>query len=170
MWFVNRMKYLLNASMLVFAVICFSPVHAENSTPEQLVGWKQELITIEKILPFANNVLEPVIINAYIADTPTKRTQGLMHVTDLPENEGMLFVFRSSRYVSMWMKNTVISLDIVFIKADGTIAHVHQEAKPLSLQSIPSIYKVKWVLELKAGVAEKLSLKAGDKLVRGTTD
>ena len=70
----------------------------------------------------------------------------------------------------MWMKNTVISLDIVFIKADGTIAHVYQEAKTLSLQSIPSIYKVKWVLELKAGVAEKLSLKAGDKLVRGTTD
>ena len=170
MWFVNRMKYLLNASMLVFAVFCFSPAQAENSTPEQLVGWKQELVKIEKVLPFSNNVLEPVVINAYLADTPTKRTQGLMHVTDLPENEGMLFVFRSSRYVSMWMKNTVISLDIVFIKADGTIAHIHQDAKPLSLQSISSRNKVKWVLELKAGVAEKLSLRPGDKLVRGTTD
>ncbi len=170
MWFVNRMKYLLNASMLIFAVICFSPAHAENSTPEQLVGWKQELITIEKILPFTNNVLEPVIINAYIADTPTKRTQGLMHVTDLPENEGMLFVFRPPRYVSMWMKNTVISLDIVFIKTDGTITHVYQDTKPLSLQSIPSRNRVKWVLELKAGVAEKLNLRPGDKLVRGTTD
>ena len=170
MWFVNQMKYLLNASMLVFAVICFSPAQAENSTPEQLVGWKQELVKIEKVLPFSNNVLEPVVINAYLADTPTKRTQGLMHVTDLPENEGMLFVFRPPRYVSMWMKNTVISLDIVFIKADGTIAHVHQDAKPMSLESIPSIYKVKWVLELKAGVVEKLSLRTGDKLVRGTTD
>ena len=170
MWFVNRMKYLLNASMLVFAVFCFSPAQAENSTPEQLVGWKQELVKIEKVLPFSNNVLEPVVINAYLADTPTKRTQGLMHVADLPENEGMLFVFRSSRYVSMWMKNTVISLDIVFIKADGTIAHIHQDAKPLSLQSISSRNRVKWVLELKAGVAEKLSLRPGDKLVRGTTD
>ena len=170
MWFVNRMKYLLNASMLVFAVFCFSPAQAENSTPEQLVGWKQELVKIEKVLPFSNNVLEPVVINAYLADTPTKRTQGLMHVADLPENEGMLFVFRPPRYVSMWMKNTVISLDIVFIKADGTIAHVHQDAKPLSLQSISSRNRVKWVLELKAGVAEKLSLRPGDKLVRGTTD
>ena len=170
MWFTNRIKYLLNASMLVFAVICFSSVQAENSTPEQLVGWKQELVKIKKVLPLTNDIRESVVIKAYIADTPTKRTQGLMHVTDLPENEGMLFVFRPPRYVSMWMKNTVISLDIVFIKADGTIAHVHQEAKPLSLQSIPSIYKVKWVLELNAGVAEKLSLKAGDKLVRGTTD
>ena len=170
MWFVNRMKYLLSASMLVFAIICFSPIQAENSTPEQLVGWKQELVEIKKTLPLPQSISERIFINAYIADTPTKRTQGLMHVTDLPENEGMLFVFRPPRYVSMWMKNTVISLDIVFIKADGTIAHVHQEAKPLSLQSIPSIYKVKWVLELNAGVAEKLSLKAGDKLVIGTTN
>ena len=170
MWLVNRMKYLLNALMLVFAIICFSPAQAENSTPEQLVGWKQELVKIKKVLPLTNNILESVVIKTYIADTPTKRTQGLMHVTDLPENEGMLFVFRPPRYVSMWMKNTVISLDIVFIKADGTIAHVHQDAKPMSLESIPSIYKIKWVLELKAGVVEKLSLRAGDKLVRGTMD
>ena len=169
MWFINRMKYLLNG-LLALTLICLTPIQAENLTPKQLVGWKQELVTIEKALPFTNNVLHPIVINAYLADTPTKRTQGLMHVADLPENEGMLFVFRPPRYVSMWMKNTVISLDIVFIKADGTIAHVHQDAKPLSLQSISSIHKVKWVLELKAGVAEKLSLRPGDKLVRGTTD
>ena len=170
MWFDNPMKYLLSAFMISLVLICLSHVQAENSVPEQLVGWKQELVKIEKVLPFSNNVLEPVVINAYLADTPTKRTQGLMHVADLPENEGMLFVFRPPRYVSMWMKNTVISLDIVFIKADGTIAHIHQDAKPLSLQSISSRNRVKWVLELKAGVAEKLSLRPGDKLVRGTTD
>ena len=132
MWFVNRMKYLLNAAMLVFAVICFSPVHAENSTPEQLVGWKQELITIEKILPFANNVLEPVIINAYIADTPAKRAQGLMHVTDLPENAGMLLVFSQPRQISIWMKNTLISLDILFLNPSGRIVKIHKNAEPLS--------------------------------------
>ena len=164
MWFDIPMKYLPSASMISLVLICLSPVQAENSVPEQLVGWKQELIEIEKVLG------ENVIINAYLADTPAKRAQGLMHVTDLPENAGMLFVFSRPRQVSMWMKNTVISLDIVFIKANGTIAHVHQGAKPLSMQSIPSIYKVKWVLELKAGVAEKLSLRPGDKLVRGTTD
>ena len=158
------MKYLPSASMISLVLICLSPVQAENSVPEQLVGWKQELIEIEKVLG------ENVIINAYLADTPAKRAQGLMHVTDLPENAGMLFVFSQPRQVSMWMKNTVISLDIVFIKADGTIAHIHQDAKPLSLQSISSRNRVKWVLELKAGVAEKLSLRPGDKLVRGTTD
>ena len=164
MWFDIPTKYLPSASMISLVLICLSPVQAENSVPEQLVGWKQELIVIEKVRG------EDVVINAYIADTPARRAQGLMHVTDLPENAGMLFVFSRPRQVSMWMKNTVISLDIVFIITDGTIAHVHQGAKPLSMQSIPSIYKVKWVLELKAGVAEKLSLRPGDKLVRGTTD
>ena len=170
MWFANRIKCLLNASSLAFTVICFSSAQAENSTPEQLVGWKQELVKIERVLPLTNNLIEPIVISVYIADTPTKRTQGLMHVSDLPENEGMLFIFRPPRYVSMWMKNTVISLDILFIKADGTIAHLHQEAKPLSLQSIPSMHKVKWVLELRAGVVKKLSLRPGDRLVRGATD
>ena len=170
MWLVNRMKYLLNASMLVFAIICFSPAQAENSTPEQLVGWKQELVTIEKALPFTNNVLHPIVINAYLADTPTKRTQGLMHVADLPENEGMLFVFRPPRYVSMWMKNTVISLDILFLNPSGRIVKIHKNAEPLSLASVPSHARVKWVLELNAGVAGKLNLRLGDRLARGKID
>ena len=164
MWFDIPMKYLPSASMISLVLICLSPVQAENSVPEQLVGWKQELIEIEKVRG------ENVVINAYIADTPAKRAQGLMHVTDLPENAGMLLVFSQPRQVSMWMKNTIISLDIVFIEPDGRIAHVHPDAKPLSLESIPSIWKVKWVLELNAGVAGKLNLKPGDKLVRGKID
>ncbi|MBM23599.1 MAG: hypothetical protein CMD78_04945 [Gammaproteobacteria bacterium] len=167
MWLCNQIKYLLNRSMLVLILIYLSTiVQAENSTPEQLVGWKQEMIKIEKVLSSQDNIREHIIINTYIADTPIKRTQGLMHVTDLNENEGMLFIFNPPRHVSMWMKDTVISLDILFIKADGTIAHVHKEAKPLSLRSIPSMHKVKWVLELKAGVTEKLKLRPGHKLIR----
>ena len=61
------MKYLPSASMISLVLICLSPVQAENSAPEQLVGWKQELIEIEKVLG------ENVIINAYLADTPAKR-------------------------------------------------------------------------------------------------
>jgi hypothetical protein len=163
------MKYLLNG-LLALTVICLTPIQAENLTPKQMVGWKQELVEIEKTLPLPQSISERIFINAYIADTPTKRTQGLMHVADLHENEGMLFIFNPPRYVSMWMKNTVISLDIVFIKANGTIAHIYQDAKPLSLRSIPSIHKVKWVLELNAGVTGKLNLKPGDKLVLGKTD
>jgi len=93
-----------------------------------------------------------------------------MHVTDLPENAGMLFVFSQPRQVSMWMKNTVISLDILFLNPNGRIVKIHKNAKPLSLASIPSHAKVKWVLELNAGVAAKLNLQLGYRLVQGKTD
>ena len=164
MWLDIPMKYLPSASMISLVLICLSPVQAENSAPEQLVGWKQELIEIEKVLG------ENVIINAYLADTPAKRAQGLMHVTDLPENAGMLFVFSQPRQVSMWMKNTVISLDILFLNPSGRIVEIQKNMEPLSLASVPSHARVKWVLELNAGVAEKLNLRPGDRLARGKTD
>ena len=164
MWFDIPMKYLPSASTISLVLICLSPVQAENSVPEQLVGWKQELIEIEKVRG------ENVVINAYIADTPAKRAQGLMHVTDLPENAGMLFVFSQPRQVSMWMKNTVISLDILFLNPNGRIVKIQKNAKPLSLANIPSYAKVKWVLELNAGVAAKLDLQPGYRLVQGKTD
>ena len=164
MWLDIPMKYLPSASMISLVLICLSPVQAENSVPEQLVGWKQELIEIEKDLG------ENVIINAYLADTPAKRAQGLMHVADLPENAGMLFVFSRPRQVSMWMKNTVISLDILFLNPSGRIVKIHKNAEPLSLASVPSHARVKWVLELNAGVAGKLNVRLGDRLVQGKID
>ena len=164
MWFDNPMKYLLSAFMISLVLMCLSHVQAENSVPEQLVGWKQELIEIEKVRG------DNVIINAYLADTPAKRAQGLMHITDLPENVGMLFVFSRPRQVSMWMKNTVISLDILFLNPSGRIVKIHKNAEPLSLASIPSHARVKWVLELNAGVAGKLNLRLGDRLARGKID
>ena len=164
MWFDLPMKYLPSASMISLVLICLSPVQAENSIPEHLVGWKQELIEIKKVQG------KNVVINAYIADTPAKRAQGLMHVTDLPKNAGMLFVFSKPRQVSMWMKNTLISLDILFLNSNGGIVKIHKNAKPLSLASIPSHTRVKWVLELNAGVAAKLDLQLGYRLVQGKTD
>jgi len=158
------MKCLPSASMISLVLICLSPVQAENSVPEQLVGWKQELIEIEKVRG------ENVVINAYIADTPAKRAQGLMHVTDLPENAGMLLVFSQPRQISIWMKNTLISLDILFLNPSGRIVKIHKNAEPLSLASIPSHARVKWVLELNAGVTGKLNLRLGDRLERGQID
>ena len=93
-----------------------------------------------------------------------------MHVTDLPENAGMLFVFSQPRQVSMWMKNTVISLDILFLNPSGRIVKIQKNVEPLSLASVPSHARVKWVLELNAGVAAKLDLQPGDRLVQGKTD
>jgi len=81
-----------------------------------------------------------------------------MHVRSLPQTTGMLFVYESDGYLSIWMKNTYIPLDIVFARADGTVSSIERDAKPLSLRSMRALEPVRYVLELNAGVAEKLSI------------
>ena len=97
-----------------------------------------------------------------VADSPARREQGLMFVKELPENTGMLFVFDRPQRIQMWMKNTLIPLDMVFIDANGRIDNIAINAKPLSLKIIDSRHQVLGVLELAGGSTEKLGIHAGD--------
>ena len=81
-----------------------------------------------------------------------------MHVRSLPETTGMLFLYDYDARLSMWMKNTFIPLDIVFVRADGTVSSLAYNTEPQSLKSIAALEPVRYVLELNAGVAEKLSI------------
>jgi uncharacterized membrane protein (UPF0127 family) len=103
-------------------------------------------------------------LSAWIADTPVRRTQGLMFVRTLAPDAGMIFFFENPRYVSMWMKNTYVALDMLFIDAQGRIVNIARDARPLSLDTINSAAPVSTVLELAAGAAERLSLQAGDQV------
>jgi len=94
------------------------------------------------------------------ADSP-HREQGLMFIKSLPDDAGMLFVYPTSQPIAMWMKNTYISLDMLFIRADGRVARVESNTKPHSLKNIESGENVLAVLELKAGTAAKLNIRAG---------
>ncbi|WP_432211995.1 DUF192 domain-containing protein [Bosea vestrisii] len=96
--------------------------------------------------------------------TPDQRARGLMHRQFMPADRGMLFDFKQVEPVAMWMQNTYISLDMLFIRADGTVARIAERAEPLSTRTIPSGEPVLSVLELNAGIAEKLGIKAGDKV------
>jgi uncharacterized membrane protein (UPF0127 family) len=98
-----------------------------------------------------------------IADDNSERERGLMFRRDMPDNRGMLFVFEASRPVGFWMKNTPMPLDMVFIRADGTIASI-QQAEPFSEAVVSTPAPIRFVLELKAGTAAKRGLKEGDKL------
>ncbi|MDZ7644966.1 MAG: DUF192 domain-containing protein [Woeseiaceae bacterium] len=91
--------------------------------------------------------------------------RGLMHVRDLDPWRGMLFVYGEEAPRSMWMKNTFIPLDILFVRADGRIATIARDTEPLSLRSIPSGEPVQYVLELNAGTAARLGIATGDRLV-----
>ena len=99
-----------------------------------------------------------------IADNEARREHGLMDRHEMATNHGMLFEFPDRRPVTFWMKNTYLSLDIVFIDADGTVKRIAAGAKPLSEDMIPSGVPVTGVLELSAGQAAAIGLKAGDKV------
>ena len=97
-------------------------------------------------------------LDVYLAATNEQRSRGLMHVRSLPESTGMLFLYDRDARLSMWMKNTYIPLDILFVRADGTVSSVAYNTEPLSLESIAALEPVRYVLELNAGVAEKFSI------------
>jgi len=99
-----------------------------------------------------------------VARNDADRAQGLMFRRSMPADQGMLFDFGRVEPVSMWMQNTYLSLDMLFIRADGTIARIAANTEPLSTRTIPSGEPVLAVLELNAGTAAKLGIKAGDRV------
>ncbi len=100
-------------------------------------------------------------ISLEIADTEEKKRVGLMFRTELKDGHGMLFPYERSQEISMWMRNTYISLDMVFIGADGTVVRVARNTEPMSEAIISSDRPALGVLELKAGAADHYKIKAG---------
>lgn len=99
-----------------------------------------------------------------IADTPEKQSTGLMFLKSLPQNFGMLFPKQKPEIIQMWMKNTKIPLDMIFLDKDFKINKIQSNTEPYSLQIISSDDKSIGVLELNGGIAKKLNLKIGDTL------
>ena len=97
-----------------------------------------------------------------LADTEQQRQRGLMYRTELAPDHGMIFDLGQPRTASMWMANTLIPLDMVFIRTDGTVAGFYEEAEPGSKRVIASREPVKYVLELAGGQAQAYGLKPGD--------
>jgi len=103
--------------------------------------------------------------DVYLAQDDPQRSRGLMFVRNLPQKTGMLFIYDGEDIRSMWMKNTYLSLDIIYARADGTVSSVVHRAEPLSLRSMPSSEPVKFALELNAGVARRLLIGSGSRLI-----
>lgn len=98
------------------------------------------------------------------AKTDEERERGLMFRTSLPEGQGMIFDFSPEQNVSMWMKNTLIPLDMIFIRADGRILRIAENTKIRSEDIIPSGGPVRAVVEVIAGTAKKFGIAPGDKV------
>jgi uncharacterized membrane protein (UPF0127 family) len=100
-------------------------------------------------------------IDVWIADNDARRTRGLMFVQELADDAGMLFIYPESQPVGIWMKNTPLPLDILFVSANGRVHRVVENAKPQSLDTIPSDGPVLAVIELKGGSAARLNIRPG---------
>ena len=124
---------------------------------------------------FKNYNQKIVIVNNYnqniaefmvaIADTAEKQSYGLMNLNSLPENLGMLFLKNEPQQIYMWMKNTVIPLDMIFIDEDFKINYIEKNTKPFSLDTIISKENSIGVLEINGGIADKLKIIEGYKIL-----
>ncbi|MSO64852.1 MAG: DUF192 domain-containing protein [Alphaproteobacteria bacterium] len=119
-------------------------------------------------LPSAPLVIEtPTAAHRFtveLADTPATRERGLMFRRAMAAEAGMLFDFQQSQPVAFWMKNTYLPLDMIFIADDGKIAAIARRTVPLSEATVPSPVPVRAVLEINAGVADRLRINPGDQV------
>ncbi len=106
----------------------------------------------------------PVTFNVEVAADKASREKGLMYRTKLAPDAGMLFDFKEEGLQVFWMKNTPLPLDMIFIKADGTISSIAEQAVPYSEEPIPSSEPVRAVLEINGGRSRELGIAEGEKV------
>jgi uncharacterized protein len=145
------MRALLNRvfAVTLVAFCAFSTSSLQAATVEPL-----EIVTRSGVQVFS----------VELATTEEEKTTGLMYRKELPDGKGMLFDFSPPQEISMWMKNTYISLDMIFIRADGRILRIAENTEPLSTRIIGSGGLAKGVLEVIAGTARKYGIQPGDRI------
>jgi uncharacterized membrane protein (UPF0127 family) len=121
-----------------------------------------QAVELQKLEITSRNGVHPFAVE--MARTPAEQARGLMFRRELPEGQGMLFDFRRDQPLEFWMKNTFISLDMIFIRGDGTIERIVPDTQPLSEDRISSGGPARAVLEVIAGTARKLGIVAGDRV------
>jgi uncharacterized protein len=147
--FVSRSRSLRPSWFLLALVFFYAPGPARAANLESL-----EIVSKSGVQVFSVEVMR----------TPEERAKGLMYRRELPEGRGMLFDFSPEQPVSMWMKNTYISLDMIFISADGRIVRIAENATPESEAIIPAGRPVRGVLEVIGGTSKKYGIAPGDRV------
>jgi uncharacterized protein len=130
----------------------------------------------DTVLPLSAFPREPIVIetrsarrhsfDAWRADTPATREQGLMFVRDMRPDQAMFFVYEPPQHVAMWMKNTLLPLDMLFVDEAGCVAKTVRDARPGSLDTISADGQIALVVELKGGTTRALGIEAGDRVQR----
>ena len=159
-----RTVSVLTLLIAVAFAACLVPAGAgtDPSTRAPLSSFPRERIAVE------SQSIRRHLFEAWRAESSAAREQGLMFVEDreMRADQAMIFVYDPAQRVAMWMKNTLLSLDMLFVDARGCIVTIHERAQPGSLATIDSKVPVVLVVELKAGAVDRLGIRIGDRLVR----
>jgi uncharacterized membrane protein (UPF0127 family) len=140
-------------------------VFALNNCQDETTDMHYYKFKKEGELTFVDSVENPIIkIDIEIADNDYERQLGLMNRQSMEEMQGMLFIFPQQEYQSFWMRNTLFSLDMLFINSNKEIVTIHKNTTPLSEQSYPSTAPAIYVLEVNAGFCDRHNIKLGDKV------
>jgi uncharacterized protein len=148
MFMKQNIKIIVNVFFLLIISLTSSTIYGKESVLESL------LITTSKGTSVSYQI--------EIAKTPAQMMRGLMFRDNMPENQGMLFIYSPERPATMWMKNTIIPLDMLFIDGNGIVVNIARNTVPFSLDRISSGQAVKGVLELNAGQVDKHQISIGD--------
>ena len=153
-------------SRLILTVLLLAVVlPAQAAAQGRLVTFERDELAIQSDATGERHDFE-----VELAVTFAQQAQGLMYRRSLPRDAGMLFLYKTAGPASMWMRNTLIPLDMLFIERDGRIAHIAQRTVPLSLTSIESPVPVVAVLELNAGTTHRLGIRVGDRVLHPAFD
>jgi uncharacterized protein len=151
----NPTRWLLALCTTCAPLLLYTSVgHTQTAPLEELAAFPQTTLTI-------SSGSAKQLFTIWVADTPAREEQGLMFVRELAADKGMVFVGPQPRVWTMWMKNTYIPLDMLFIAVDGRVVKIAQ-AVPHDESIISSDIAVSAVIELQGGISDRLHLKVGD--------
>jgi len=146
----------------IATLLLTQPASAESSDARQL-----NQLFPKSTLQIATPDARLHTFKVWLADTNERRARGLMFVKELADDEGMLFIYPVPQRIAMWMKNTYIPLDMLFVDASGKVLQVAANTTPHSLNTIESTDDVTAVIELKASTAKRLHIAKGARVMHG---
>jgi len=153
--------------LLTFACLLLTQGPAATAQGMKSAGHQLETLPRERIAVETRSARRHVF-EAWRAESYFARAQGLMFVQDseMRPDQAMIFVYEPAQRVSMWMKNTLLSLDMLFVDARGCVVTIHERAKPGSLATLDSVLPVTLVVELRGGTVQEKGMRVGDKVQR----
>ncbi len=153
--------------MGILVIFLFAPVlfEKEKTIPGPKGTVVEPQFTLEGTLVFLNTAGDTLkLVDIEIADNEHERVQGMMYRSSMSYDRAMLFIMEYERPQSFWMRNTKMSLDIIYVSGDKEIVTIYKHTQPYSESPIPSFKKAKYVVETAAGFCDKFGVKEGDRI------